>query len=216
MGAVIVDYGSGNLRSAEKALQRAAAECGYGKDVSVTADPETVRRADHILLPGVGAFGDCRRGLDAIPGMVETLEEAALKRAQPFLGVCVGMQLLADRGLEHGETAGLGWIGGVVDQIRPDDEQLRIPHMGWNRLVPADASAGHLLFADIDAGSHVYFVHSFAYQDLRREHVMATTPYGGPVVAAVERDNLFGVQFHPEKSQTTGLAILRAFLNWRP
>lgn len=216
MTAVIVDYGSGNLRSAEKALARAAAECGYAGGVRVSADPETVREADHILLPGVGAFADCRRGLEAVSGMIAALEEAVLRRARPFLGVCVGMQLLADVGLEHGETPGLGWIGGVVDKIAPDDPALRVPHMGWNRIAATAAGADHPLLSPLPDEPHGYFVHSYGFRDFSAPTVLAGAPYGGSLVAAVGRENIFGVQFHPEKSQRAGLAILRAFLTWRP
>lgn len=216
MTAVIVDYGSGNLRSAEKALARAAADVGYAAGVRVSADPETVRAADHVLLPGVGAFADCRRGLAAVAGMIEAMTEAAMTRARPFLGVCVGMQLLAERGREHGDTPGLGWIGGVVDRIAPSDPALRVPHMGWNRVAATAMGRGHPLLADLTAESHAYFVHSYAVTGAPREAVLAETDHGGPIVAAVGRDTMVGVQFHPEKSQNTGLALLRAFLRWRP
>jgi len=216
MTAVIIDYGSGNLRSAEKALARAAAESDYAGRVTVSADPETVLSADHVVLPGVGAFRDCRRGLDAVPGMVAALGEVVRGRGRPFLGVCVGMQLLADTGLEHGETAGLGWIGGVVDRIAPDDPALRVPHMGWNRIAPTAAGAGHPLLRNLPDEPYGYFVHAYGFRDFSAPTVLAGATYGGPLVAAVGVDNVFGVQFHPEKSQRTGLAILRAFLAWRP
>lgn len=215
MRAVIVDYGSGNLRSAEKALARVADAAGYG-DVVVSASPDAVAAADHILLPGVGAFADCKRGLMAVDGLYDALDARVRGDGRPFLGVCVGMQLLAAVGREHGETAGLGWIGGVVDAIAPDDVALRVPHMGWNRVAPTDAGRSHPLLRDLDADAHAYFVHSYAFVDPPAGARMADTPYGGPIAAAVGRDNLFGVQFHPEKSQKTGLALLQAFLAWRP
>ncbi|MEM6492142.1 MAG: imidazole glycerol phosphate synthase subunit HisH [Pseudomonadota bacterium] len=215
MNAVIVDYGSGNLRSAEKALARAAAETDYG-EVVVSADPDAVATADHILLPGVGAFADCKRGLEAVDGLREALDRRARVDGRPFLGVCVGMQLLADRGLEHGETPGLGWIGGVVDAIAPADAKLRVPHMGWNRVQPTENGRAHPLLAAITPDSFAYFVHSYAFSAVSGGARMADTPYGGPITAAVGRDTLFGVQFHPEKSQKTGLELLRAFLRWRP
>ncbi|MEM7522438.1 MAG: imidazole glycerol phosphate synthase subunit HisH [Pseudomonadota bacterium] len=215
MRAVVVDYGSGNLRSAEKALARAAAELDYG-DVVVSARPDVVAAADHILLPGVGAFADCKRGLLAVDGLLDAMQARALDDGRPFLGVCVGMQLLADIGREHGDTDGLGWIPGAVDAIAPDDPRLRIPHMGWNRVQPTDAGRPHPLLRDLAADAHAYFVHSYAFAPTASETRMAETPYGGSITAAVGRDMLFGVQFHPEKSQNTGLALLRAFLQWRP
>jgi len=210
----IVDYGSGNLRSAAKAFQRAAAERGLAVDVSVTAKPDDVARADRIVLPGVGAFGDCRAGLDALPGMVGALDEAVKKRAVPFLGICVGMQLMATRGLEHGEHKGLGWIGGTVAALAPSDPALKVPHMGWNNL---ELTAPiHPLFAGIPAGAHAYFVHSFALAPESANDAIATVDYGGRVVAAIARGNMAGTQFHPEKSQAVGLRLIANFLGWRP
>jgi glutamine amidotransferase len=211
---VMVDYGSGNLRSAAKALERAAAERGLSVDVNVTSNADDVRRADRIVLPGVGAFGDCRAGLDALPGMIAALEESVKVRAVPFLGICVGMQLMATRGLEHGEHKGLGWIGGTVAALAPSDSALKVPHMGWNDLRLSNPP--HPLFAGIPAGSHAYFVHSFALAPDASEDAVATVDYGGPVVAAVARANMAGTQFHPEKSQALGLKLIANFLGWRP
>jgi glutamine amidotransferase len=215
MTTAIIDYGSGNLHSALKAFERAAGEVGAG-DVTLTSDPETVRRAERIVLPGVGAFADCKRGLEAVPGMVEALRETVVEKARPFLGICVGMQLLASRGLEHQVTEGLGWIPGDVVAIAPNDPSLRIPHMGWNTLT---CLRPHALLAGIptgDAGLHAYFVHSFHFVPADADHVVALTDYGGPVVAMVGRDNIAGTQFHPEKSQKLGLALIANFLRWRP
>ncbi len=219
MSVAIVDYGSGNLHSAIKALERAAREGGSGAAVTLTADPETVRRADHVVLPGVGAFGDCKRGLDAVPGMIEALDEAVHGRGRPFLGICVGMQLLATRGLEHGGSPGLDWIGGEVAAIAPDDPALKIPHMGWNTLDVSASSPSHPLLAGIPTGAdgwHAYFVHSYGFRAEEMADVVATTDYGGPVAAIVGRDTIVGTQFHPEKSQALGLALLSNFLAWTP
>jgi glutamine amidotransferase len=216
MRVAIVDYGSGNLHSAHKAFERAAREAGVNAGVTVTADPEIVRGADRIVLPGVGAFADCRRGLDAVSGMVEAMEEAVQARGRPFLGICVGMQLLADRGLEYEVADGLGWIGGDVVRIEPVDAGLKIPHMGWNTLQPRGA---HPLLADIatgEAGLHAYFVHSYHLKAAAAADTAATTDYGGPVTAIVARGNVAGTQFHPEKSQKLGLALIGNFLRWRP
>ncbi|MFG1409989.1 imidazole glycerol phosphate synthase subunit HisH [Xanthobacter sp. VTT E-85241] len=214
MNVAIVDYGSGNLHSAAKALERAAN--GLGANVIVTSDPDIVRDADRVVLPGVGAFADCRRGLDAVDGMVAALEEAVHGRGRPFLGICVGLQLLAERGLEHGVTAGLGWIKGEVDRIAPSDPALKIPHMGWNTLTLARP---HPLFEGIPTGEkglHAYFVHSYQFVLADPADLVATTDYGGTITAAVAKDNVAGTQFHPEKSQTLGLALLANFLKWRP
>jgi len=212
----LVDYGSGNLHSAAKAFERAAREAGLAMPIVVTADPERVARAERVVLPGVGAFADCRRGLEAVPGMVEALEEAVQGRGRPFLGICVGMQLMASRGLEHGTTAGLGWIEGDVGPLRLADPALKIPHMGWNTLHPARA---HPLLDGVptgDDGWHAYFVHGFHLTPANDDDLVAVSPYGGPVTALVARDNLAGVQFHPEKSQRLGLALIANFLRWRP
>ena len=212
----IVDYGSGNLHSAAKAFERAASEAGIAATIRVTSDPAEVRAADRIVLPGVGAFADCRRGLDAVSGMVEALEETVRGKGRPFLGICVGMQLMASRGLEYVTTQGLGWIAGDVALIRPQDDALKIPHMGWNTLHPQDE---HPLLARIETGPsgwHAYFVHSYALTAARPEEVLALTDYGGPVTAIVARDNIAGTQFHPEKSQKLGLKLIGNFLRWAP
>jgi glutamine amidotransferase len=212
----IVDYGSGNLHSAHKAFERAAREAGLQREVMVTSNPEVVAAAEHIVLPGVGAFADCRRGLDGVSGMVEALEEAVQRRGRPFLGICVGMQLMAARGLEYEITPGLNWIPGDVAAIQSADPSLKIPHMGWNnlrRLRP------HALLDDIEIGErglHAYFVHSFQLFPTVDDDIVATADYGGPITAIVGRDNMVGVQFHPEKSQTLGLALISNFLKWRP
>jgi glutamine amidotransferase len=212
----IVDYGSGNLHSAQKAFERAARESAPAISVTVTAEPEIVRAADRIVLPGVGAFADCRRGLDAVPGMIEALSEAVTKRGRPFLGICVGMQLMAERGLEFETTQGLGWIAGDVRPIRPSDPTLKIPHMGWNTLW---AHREHPLLEGVPTGPeglHAYFVHSYHLEAADFDTIIAEADYAGPVTAIVGRDNLAGTQFHPEKSQRLGLALLANFLRWRP
>ena len=216
MTVAIVDYGSGNLHSAAKAFERAAAEADSSDTILVTSDPETVRRAERIVLPGVGAFADCRRGLDAVPGMVEALTQAVRRDGRPFLGICVGMQLMATRGLEHETTPGLDWIGGDVAPIEPADPALKIPHMGWNTL---EARRTHPLLEGLTTGAtglHAYFVHSYALKAADPADVVATTDYGGAVTAVVGRDNMAGTQFHPEKSQTLGLRLIANFLRWRP
>jgi glutamine amidotransferase len=216
MTIALVDYGSGNLHSAAKAFERAAREVGLDQPVVVTSDPDVVAAADRIVLPGVGAFADCRRGLDSVPGMVEAMSEAVLERGKPFLGICVGMQLMATRGLEKEQTEGLGWIHGDVAQVKLDDPSLKIPHMGWNTLHP---QRDHALLDGIPTGPeglHAYFVHSYALQPADPNEVVAVSAYGGPVTAIVARDNMAGTQFHPEKSQTLGLALLGNFLRWRP
>jgi glutamine amidotransferase len=216
VSVVLVDYGSGNLHSAAKAFERAAREAELDITVSVSSDPEVVANADRIVLPGVGAFADCRRGLDAVPGMVDAMKDAVIDRGKPFLGICVGMQLMATRGLEKQPTAGLGWIHGDVAQIRPDDPSLKIPHMGWNTLHP---QRDHPLLDGIPTGPeglHAYFVHSYALQPQDQGEVVAVSAYGGPLTAVVARDNMAGTQFHPEKSQALGLALLGNFLRGRP
>lgn len=212
----IIDYGSGNLKSASKAFEREAARCDVAPKIIVTGDPEEARRAARIVLPGVGAFADCRAGLMAVPGLVEVLEERVNGAGVPFLGICVGMQLLAEKGLEKGSHDGLDWIGGAVQLLKPADPALKIPHMGWNTLT---ITRPHPLFADISDGTnglHAYFVHSYQLVPADPENLYATTDYGGPVTAAVGRDNIFGTQFHPEKSQTLGLTLIRNFLGWAP
>lgn len=213
---VIIDYGSGNLHSAAKAFERAALESGIASTIRVTSDTAEVRAADRIVLPGVGAFADCRRGLDAVPGMVEVLEEVVRGKGRPFLGICVGMQLLASRGLEHTVTPGLGWIPGDVTLIVPEGEGLKIPHMGWNTLSQQN---DHALLDGIATGPdglHAYFVHSYALSAQRPGDVIAMTDHGGPVTAMVGHDNIAGTQFHPEKSQTLGLRLIANFLEWTP
>jgi imidazole glycerol-phosphate synthase subunit HisH len=209
----VIDYGSGNLRSAAKAFERAAREAGTGDRIIVTSDPSQVISADRVVLPGVGAFADCRRGLAAIAGMEDALETAIVRRERPFLGICVGMQLMATVGREFETVAGLGWIAGEVVPLAPNDPALKIPHMGWNEL---EFARPHPLFAGLTSGAHAYFVHSYGFVPSRAEDVLATVAYGGKVVAAIGRDNLAGVQFHPEKSQATGLAVIANFLRWRP
>ncbi len=212
MIVAIVDYGAGNLRSAEKALAKAADD--VGARVVVTADPDAVRKADKIVLPGVGAFADCKNGLSSLPGMIDTLDEQVVKGGKPFLGICVGMQLMADVGIEFGETKGLGWIKGRVVVLDPKDQSLRIPQMGWNDLKLTQP--GHPVLKATQPGDHAYFVHSYHFVADRPADVMAEVEYGGPVAAMIGRDNLVGVQFHPEKSQQVGLNLLSAFLAWRP
>ncbi len=212
----IIDYGSGNLHSAAKSFARAADEASLPFRIAVTADPHEVARSDRIVLPGVGAFADCRAGLDAVDGMVEALEEAVTAKARPFLGICVGCQLMAARGLEKTTTPGLGWIGGDVVAIEPNDPELKIPHMGWNTL---EIERGHPIMADIRTGRdglHAYFVHSYHLAAADPAHVIATADYGGPLTAIVARDNMVGTQFHPEKSQKLGLALIGNFLRWAP
>lgn len=213
---IIIDYGSGNLHSAQKAFERAAREHEIDAEIKLSADAAEVARADRIVLPGVGAFADCRAGLAAVPGMIETLNEAVIERAQPFFGICVGMQLMATRGLEFGTTPGLGWIGGEVDAIRPADPDLKIPHMGWNTLAvvnPHPVLEGIPLGRD---GLHAYFVHSYHFNPDEKSAVVAETDYGGPVTAMIARDNMIGTQFHPEKSQSLGLGLIGNFLGWTP
>jgi glutamine amidotransferase len=209
----IIDYGSGNLRSAEKAFARAAIEAGTGQDIVVTADPAVVASAGRVVLPGVGAFADCRQGLLAIAGMGEALEQAVHRRKAPFFGICVGMQLMAEWGLEHGRHPGLGWLKGTVALMEPSDPSLKIPHMGWNDL---NVRAAHPVLDGIATGEHVYFVHSYAFQPDDPADLLATVDYGGPVTALVGRANMIGSQFHPEKSQAAGLRLIANFLRWPP
>jgi glutamine amidotransferase len=213
---VIIDYGSGNLRSAQKAFERAARERRLAMEIRVTSNPDDLRKASRIVLPGVGAFRDCRAGLDAVAGLRETLQEEVINKAKPFLGICVGMQLMADVGREHEVTQGLGWIEGEVRAITPSDPSLKIPHMGWNTL---DVQTPHALFNGIPLGAgglHAYFVHSYAMYCARAQDCLAVTDHGGPITAAIGRDNMAGTQFHPEKSQALGLAFIGNFLEWRP
>ena len=216
MRVAIIDYGSGNLRSATKAFERAAREAGIDAEIDLTDKAERVATADRIVLPGVGAYADCRRGLDAVDGMVEALTEAVEAKGRPFFGICVGMQLMSSRGLEKTVTNGLGWIPGDVTLMKPADPDLKIPQMGWNTL---SLSRPHPLFDGIatgPAGLHAYFVHSYHLAAANPEDVIATADYGGPVTAFVARGNKAGSQFHPEKSQTLGLALITNFLRWKP
>jgi glutamine amidotransferase len=216
VSVAIVDYGSGNLHSAAKAFERAARDTGHTQPIVVTRDPDVVRRADRVVLPGVGAFADCRRGLDAVTGMVDALEEVVRKQGRPFLGICVGMQLMAERGREYEVSPGLGWIAGEVDRITPQDASLKIPHMGWNTL---NETTHHPLLDNIRTGAdglHAYFVHSYHLNVADRGDLVAQADYGGPVTAIVARDTAVGTQFHPEKSQKLGLALIANFLKWKP
>jgi imidazole glycerol-phosphate synthase subunit HisH len=216
VSVAIIDYGSGNLHSAAKAFERAVRASGRDQPIVVTRDPDAVRRADRVVLPGVGAFADCRRGLDAVDGMVEALEEIVRRQGRPFLGICVGMQLMAQRGREYEVTPGLGWIAGEVDRIAPADDRLKIPHMGWNTL---NEVTPHPLLEGINLGPqglHAYFVHSYQLKPDDRADLVAEADYGGPVTAMVARGCYAGTQFHPEKSQRLGLALIANFLKWRP
>lgn len=216
MRVAIIDYGSGNLRSATKAFERASREAGTGAEIELTADAGRVLTADRIVLPGVGAYADCRAGLDAVPGMIEAIEEAVSARGRPFLGICVGMQLMSERGLEKTVTKGLGWIAGDVKMIEPADPALKVPQIGWNTL---RLMRDHPLFAGIPTGEkglHAYFVHSYHLDTKNEGDLLALTDYGGPVTAAVARGNMAGTQFHPEKSQALGLALIANFLGWKP
>ena len=214
MSVAIVDYGSGNLRSAAKAFERAIAEAGLDQTVTVTADADTIRKASRVVLPGVGAFADCMGGLSALPGMLEALDEAVIRNGRPFLGICVGMQLMAAVGREYGETPGLGWIPGACVRLQPTDPSLKIPHMGWNDLHFTDP--GHPLFAGLDDGAHAYFVHSYGVVCDDAKDVLASVEHGDVVTAVMGRDNKIGTQFHPEKSQAMGLRLITNFLQWRP
>jgi glutamine amidotransferase len=212
----IIDYGSGNLHSAAKAFERAARESGSSLAIKVTDEPEMVVSAERIVLPGVGAFADCKAGLARVPGVIEALEQSVRRNGKPFLGICVGLQLMASRGLEHGVTPGLGWVEGEVTAITPSDPSLKIPHIGWNTL---RLQRKHALFDGIatgEGGLNAYFVHSYHLAPKNRDALVATTDYGGEVTAFVAKDNMAGSQFHPEKSQKLGLALIANFLRWRP
>jgi len=216
MRVAIIDYGSGNLRSATKAFERAAREAGIDAEIDLTDKPDAVSTADRVVLPGVGAYADCRAGLDAVSGMHEALIEAVETNARPFLGVCVGMQLMSSRGLEKTTSEGFGWIKGDVVEMTPSDPGLKIPQIGWNTLELANP---HPLFDGIPTGPdglHAYFVHSYHLAAANPSDVIATTEYGGAMTAFVGRDNMVGAQFHPEKSQTLGLALISNFLRWKP
>ncbi len=212
MTTVIVDYESGNLHSAEKAFQRMAQETGAG-EVRVTSDPETIRRAARIVLPGDGAFPACRTELYDHRGVFEAMEEAVLQHGRPFLGICIGMQMLATRGMEYAETPGFDWIGGTVTRITPADPTLKVPHMGWNDLA---IDHPHPIFDGVETGDHAYFVHSYHFRVADPAHLLAHAEYGEAVTAVVGRDNIVGTQFHPEKSQKTGLRMIANFLGWTP
>ena len=212
MTTVIIDYESGNLHSAEKAFQRMARESDAG-DVVVTSDPDFVRKADRVVLPGDGAFPACRDALFDHRGLFEAIEEQVIERAYPFMGICIGMQMLASTGLEYKKTPGFDWIGGTVEKISPSNFALKVPHMGWNDLV---INAAHPVLNGIKTGDHAYFVHSYQFRTNDPEHLIAHADYSGPITAIVGRDNIIGTQFHPEKSQTTGLALIRNFLTWSP
>jgi glutamine amidotransferase len=216
MHVAIIDYGSGNLHSAAKAFERAAREQGSSVAIKVTAEPNDVLEADRIVLPGVGAFADCKRGLEEVPGMIDALEEAVQERGKPFLGICVGLQLMAERGLEHGVTPGLGWIKGEVRAIAPSDPDLKVPHMGWNTLRVVRANPLLEGVPTGEGGLHAYFVHSYHLVPEEKADLVASTDYGGPITAFVAKDNMAGTQFHPEKSQKLGLALIANFLRWKP
>lgn len=216
MTTAIIDYGSGNLHSAHKAFERAARDVGVSDPITVTARPEDIVRADRLVLPGVGAFADCMAGLVAVPGLIDAMTRAVRREGKPFLGICVGMQLLAERGREHVLTDGLGWISGEVCALAPIDPALKIPHMGWNTL---DVLRPHAVLDGIptgEGGLHAYFVHSYQLEAAHGGDLVARTDHGGPVTAIVGRDNIVGTQFHPEKSQALGLALIGNFLRWRP
>lgn len=216
MSVAIIDYGSGNLHSAAKAFERGARDAGIATKIDVTSDPDVLRKAERLVLPGVGAFRDCRDGLNSVAGLWQTIDEEVIKKGKPFLGICVGMQLMASRGLEHEVTDGFGWIPGDVKPITPRDTSFKIPHMGWNTL---DVRRPHPLLEGVTTGErglHAYFVHSYHLDVERPAHAIATTEHGQTITAMVGRDNLAGTQFHPEKSQTLGLALIANFLRWRP
>ena len=212
MRLVLIDYGSGNLHSAEKAFALMGRDAGVAS-VEVTADPDAVARADRIVLPGDGAFPACRAAFDGRDGLREALDEAVGRRGVPFMGICVGMQMLADRGHEHAPTPGLGWIGGEIQAIAPEDASLKVPHMGWNDLTLRQA---HPVLDGLATGDHAYFVHGWQFVPSDPATLLASVDYGGTVTAVVGRDNIVGTQFHPEKSQQVGLQIIRNFLDWRP
>ncbi len=214
MKVVVVDYGSGNLRSVAKALSLAVLDINREYEVVVSSDPDILSYSDYIVLPGVGAFGDCFAGLSKQKGMMESLNDAVMARGLPFLGICVGMQLMAERSTEHGDFVGLGWINGQVAPINPTNKSQKVPHMGWNELM--HVTVDHPVLSSLKNGDHAYFVHSFSMRCSNNKDVLAATEYGGQITAVVGRDNLIGTQFHPEKSQATGISLLRNFLQWRP
>lgn len=210
MRVAIIDYGSGNLRSAAKAFERMS----EGDEIIVTDDAKVVQSADRIVLPGVGAFADCKRGLYAVPDMVETLNECVVNGGRPFLGICVGMQLMASMGEEFGETEGLDWVQGRIKAIKPADKNLKIPHMGWNKL--QEIGSHHPVLEGLENGSYAYFVHSFHFVPENEDQLLASVDYGERLTAVIGRDNMIGTQFHPEKSQETGLRLISNFLKWKP
>lgn len=210
----IIDYGSGNVRSVAKAFERAISEASLGASVKITNDPGQVATSDRLVLPGVGAFADCKKGLESIPGMMDALETAVCSVGRPYFGICVGMQLMAQLGLEHGATRGFGWLNAEVRALAPEDKSLKIPHIGWNDIMVSEPR--HPVFADLESGEHAYFVHSYHIICDHRADVLAHTDYGDQIIAAVGKDNIFGTQFHPEKSQKVGLKIITNFLSWRP
>lgn len=211
---VLIDYGSGNLRSAAQAFETVSAQLPGEYAITVTGDADKIAAADRVVLPGQGAFGDCMSALSADTSIMEALETAVKKRAAPFFGICVGMQLLADTGTEHGNHVGLGWIPGSVDALQPSDKHLKIPHMGWNDLTLHNDN--HPVLNGVCTGNHVYFIHSYVFNCAQESDLLADADYGGAVTAIIGRDNLFGTQFHPEKSQTTGLRLIENFLGWKP
>lgn len=213
---VIIAYGSGNLRSAAKAFEKVIADEAMNYEVIVSNDPEALNKAAKIVLPGQGAFGDCMNGLSSIPGMIQTLNDNVVKEGKPFFGICVGMQLMAEEGLEHGTHKGLGWISGKVIKMEPSDKSLKIPHMGWNELNVTDAGKHHFVLRNTQISDHYYFVHSFLFECKDKGNILGTADYGGIVPAIIGRDNMIGTQFHPEKSQQAGLKLISGFLNWKP
>ncbi|WP_297323397.1 imidazole glycerol phosphate synthase subunit HisH [uncultured Bartonella sp.] len=216
MRVAIIDYGSGNLRSAVRAFERAACDHEISADITLVRQAEDILKADRVVLPGVGAYADCRAGLDSIDGLVQTLTEIVLKKGRPFMGICVGMQLMSSRGMEKTVSPGLDWIKGDVTLMVPEDKALKVPQIGWNTL---DLKRDHRLFSNIKTGEkglHAYFVHSYQLHCQNTDELLATTDYGGAVTAAVIRDNMFGTQFHPEKSQRLGLQLIANFLEWKP
>jgi imidazole glycerol-phosphate synthase subunit HisH len=216
MLVTIIDYGSGNLRSATKAFERSAREAGISAQICLTDKAEIVAKADRVVLPGVGAYADCRAGLASVPGMIDALNQVVISNARPFLGICVGMQLMSSRGLEKTVTQGLDWIEGDVVEMTPNDPSLKIPQIGWNTI---DLAREHPVFAGIETGErglNAYFVHSYHFQTKNTQNRLATVDYGGAMTAVVARDNMIGTQFHPEKSQTLGLALIQNFLRWKP
>lgn len=212
----IIDYGSGNLRSAQKAFERAANEAGLNTQINVVSDADAVRNADRIVLPGVGAFGDCAAGLRALPSMIDALEDTVIKGGKPFFGICVGMHLMAKQGFEHGVHEGLGWIDGDVKALAPSDKNLKIPHMGWNTIELTESGCKNPICNQLTAEDHAYFVHSYQMELRDAVALLGFTPYGGEVTTIIGRDNMIGTQFHPEKSQAVGLKLISAFLEWQP